>query len=59
MRRLALLVVLVLARAAGAGDDVKATWPPTGPTWETDPTRAFERARKEEKPVFVYVATEG
>ena len=59
MSRFLAIAVLMLARAASAGDEVKASWPPRGPTWETDPTRAFERARKEEKPVFVYVATDG
>ncbi len=44
---------------AAAGDEVPSTWPPTGPTWETEPTRAFERARDQKKPVFVYLATEG
>jgi len=34
-------------------------WPPLGPTWETDPSVAFERAREEGKVVMVYVATAG
>lgn len=34
-------------------------WPPIGPTWETDPSVAFERAREEGKVVMVYVATGG
>ena len=48
-----------VSRVARAGGEVESKWPPTGPTWETDPTRAFERARKESKGVFVYVATDG
>lgn len=54
-------VVLVMGATAGAAraDESGHPWPPTGPTWETDPGKAFERARKEEKPVFVYVATDG
>ena len=59
MRRFVATLVLASAGAVCAGEGGESTWPPTGPTWETDPTRAFERARKEEKPVFVYVATDG
>ncbi len=32
-------------------------WPPLGPTWESDPSIAFERARNEDKTVMAYVAT--
>jgi len=37
---------------------VESVWPPIGPKWETDPAVALERARKEAKAIFVYVATE-
>ena len=33
-------------------------WPPRGPEWQTDPTAAFAKARKEGGGVLVYVATE-
>ena len=32
-------------------------WPPPGARWETVPREAFARARRERKPVMVYVAT--
>ena len=33
-------------------------WPPLGPSWETNPSVAFERAHREEKVVMACVATE-
>ena len=32
-------------------------WPPPGAKWETVPKKAFARARREKKPVFIYIAT--
>lgn len=34
-------------------------WPPKGPQWEIDPIAAFEKAHKENKAVFVYIASAG
>jgi hypothetical protein len=55
------LVLLVLAATAlpARAQDAKGKWPPVGPTWETEPAKAFARARAEQKAVMAYVATEG
>ena len=51
------LALAVCASLSAPVDD--PVWPPVGPTWETDTQVAFERARKEKKGVFIYVATAG
>lgn len=52
-------LLLSAAAPATAPSREKLPWPPTGPSWETDPATAFTKARAEKKAVFVYVATEG
>ena len=48
------LFALALAPEAAAQEP---TWPPTGPTWITEPAVAFAKAQSEQKVVMAFVAT--
>ncbi len=51
--------VVAPAAVSAEPSDAALPWPPAGPVgWETDPEKAFARAREEGKGVFVYIATE-
>jgi hypothetical protein len=50
-------LAIMMVQAAPSRDELP--WPPSGPTWETDPAQAMARAQKEHKPILAYVATEG
>lgn len=56
---LASLLTSLIAFWCPQDGEVPSLWPPTGPKWETEPSVAFERARKEKKAVFAYIASEG
>jgi hypothetical protein len=49
---LALLSFVAAADLAAQG----ANWPPPGPRWETEPAKAFARAREQRRAVLAYVA---
>jgi hypothetical protein len=52
-----LLATPLLAFAAGALSAQELKWPPVGPVWETEPAKAFAKAREQSKAVMAYVAT--
>ncbi len=54
---LRLLALATLFVSLAPAQELK--WPPVGPTWETDPAKAFAKAREQNKAVMAYVATEG
>jgi len=58
LRRLIVLSTVGVVLSHGLCDAAQG-WPPVGPKWETNPSKALERSRKEQKPILAYVGNEG
>ena len=52
-------ILLILLSLFYARTTHSSEWPPEGPSWETDLSKAFEMARQNNKIIFAYVGNEG